>query len=376
MALLGPHFPHCPSLHPLPRLHLTMTTVPSIPSFRLAGLLAAVGACSITFALALSARGDTVKTANGETLHGTIIQTSEDFILFRSASFGEIKIPRTPGTEFTRAPVALAGAPAGPAEAPAGPAGPPPPPPPSLIKSMFSLSDRWSAELEANLLIQNDTFKVTSRGTELTIGYKVPNATNPAQPRHEFGLFGAHNFQKVSGTVVGENSEFALRYFFQPLSPWMLVSQADWTRDRINGIDFRSHVIAVPAYRFIDSKSARLLAGFGPSFNSESLIVSSSPTVLHQESGFRVAFYQLFRQTITPGLTFRQTLLILGRAKDPGDTYNLRFDASLRRMLTPHLSLSLSYDYVRNDNDYILPDKTSLPSESIATLKLMLGYRL
>jgi len=355
---------------------LTMTTMPATGSSRLAGLFTALGVCAIPFALALSARGDTVKTPNGETLNGTIIQTTEAFILFRSASFGEIKIPRTPGTEFTRSAAAAPAASAALAGAPAGPAGAPPPPPPSLIKSMLSLSDRWSAELEANLLIQNDTFKFTSRGTELTIGYKVPNETKPAQPRHEFGLFGAYNFQKVIDTVVGENSEVALRYFFQPLTPWMLVSQADWTRDRINGIDFRSHVIAVPSYRFIDSKSARLLVGVGPSFNSESLIVSSGPTVLNKESGFRVAFYQLFQQTITPGLTFRQTLLILGRAKDPGDTYNLRFDASLRRMLTRHLSISLSYGSVRNENDYVLPDKTPVPSQSISTLKLMLGYRL
>lgn len=354
-----------------------MTTVPSTTPFRLAGLFTVLGACAIPFALALSARGDTVKTANGETLNGTIIQTSEDFILFRSASFGEIKIPRAPGTEFTRSSSsALAGAPAGPAGAPNSPASAPPPPPPGLFRSMFSLSDRWSAELEANLMIQNDKFKVTARGTELTIGYKVPNATKPAQPLHDFGLFGAHNFQKVNDTVVGENSEFALRYFYQPLSSWLLVSQADWSRDRINGIDFRSDVVAVPAYRLIDSKSARLFAGFGPSFNSESTIISSSPNGLREESSFRVAFYQLYQQTITPGLTFRQTLLLLSRPKDPGDTYNLRLGASLRRMLTPNLSLSLSYNYLLTDNDYVLADKTPLPSESISTLKLMLGYRL
>ena len=139
-----------------------MTTMTATGSSRLAGLFTALGVCAISFALALSARGDTVKTPNGETLNGTIIQTTEAFILFRSAAFGEIKIPRTPGTEFTRsaaAAPAAAGAPAGPAGAPAGPAGAPPPPPPSLIKSMLGLSDRWSAELEANLLIQNDTFK-------------------------------------------------------------------------------------------------------------------------------------------------------------------------------------------------------------------------
>ena len=49
-------------------------------------------------------------------------------------------------------------------------------------------------------------------------------------------------------------------------------------------------------------------------------------------------------------------------------TYNLRFDASLRRQLSAHLSLTLLYDYVRDENPVF-------DLESIATLKLMLGYQ-
>lgn len=358
-----------------------MTIVPNsscFPRFRSALLVGA----AVASAFSTSLRADTVKMPNGESLQGTIIQETSEFVVFRSASFGEIKIARTPAmvvarTPATGTPAAVASAPAAPTApaAPAGPAGGPPPPSPSLVTQVLGLSDRWSVELEANLLVQNDKFHATSRGTELTVGYKVPNATKPAQALHEYGLFASYNFQKVNDTVVGENTEFAARYFYQPLSRWLLVSQADWTRDRINGIESRAHLIAVPAYRFIDGKRTRLLAGIGPSFLSDEQVVSDNPTVTHKESGFRLAFYELFQQTLTPALTFRQTLLVLGRPRDPNATYNLRFEASLRRMLTQHLSLNLAYDYVRDDNDYILPNNTPFPSESIATLKLMLGYR-
>jgi putative salt-induced outer membrane protein YdiY len=364
-----------------------VTIVPNSSRFHRSPFGLFAGAVAFVFVCSLSARADTIKMANGESLQGTVVQETSEFILFRSASFGEINIRRTAGMVIDRtsaptatvaqstSPAAGTSAPATPAGPASGPAGAPPPPTPSLVTQVLGLSDRWSVELEANLLVQNDKFHATSRGTELTIGYKVPNATKPAQARHEYGLFGAYNFQKVNDTVVGENTEIAVRYFFQPISRWLLVSQADWTRDRINGIESRSHIIAVPSYRLIDTKPTRLLAGIGPSFLSDTQIVSTGPDVTHKESGFRLAFYELFQQTITPALTFRQTLLVLGRPRDPNATYNLRFEASLRRMLTQHLSLNLAYDYVRDDNDFILPDNTPFPSESIATLKLMLGYR-
>lgn len=353
----------------------------SVPTTRLSRFVRVARAAAVLAScVVITARGDSVKMANGELLQGTVIQETGEFIRFRSASFGEITIARTPGMEITRTPAALADASRSPAPATPKPlpSGPPeePPTPPSLIRRTLGLSDRWSAEFEANLLIQNDTFHASSRGSELTIGYKVPNAEKPDQSRHEYGLFAAYNYDKVNDTVVGENSEIAFRYFFRPLSPWLLVSQADWMRDRINGIDSRSHIIAVPAYRLIDTKSTRLLAGVGPSFLSDSQIISSNPEVLHKESGFRFAFYQLLQHTITPGLTFRQTLLILSRPKDPTDTYNLRFEASLRRMLTPHISINLAYDYVRNDEEFILPNNSPFSSAAIATLKLTLGYRL
>jgi hypothetical protein len=45
-------------------------------------------------------------------------------------------------------------------------------------------------------------------------------------------------------------------------------------------------------------------------------------------------------------------------------------------MLTPHVSINLIYDYVRNDDEYILPANSPFSSAAIATLKLTLGYRL
>lgn len=353
----------------------TPSTSSSAGRVALAGILA--------LALTLLARADSVKMPNGETLQGTIVQETADYVVFRSVSFGEIKIARAPGMEVNRASaVADAGRPPGPAAAPAaveGPGGPGgQPPPPSRIRTALGLSDRWSAELEANMLFQNDTYHMFVRGTELTIGYKVPNESKPAQPRHEYGFFGSYNFQKVNDIVIGENAEVAFRYFYQPISPWLFVSQADWTRDRVNGIDSRAHVMAIPAYRLIDTPATRFLIGVGPSWLADSLVIATSPVAsfLHRESGFRLALYELFQHKFTPAFTFRQTLVVLARPKGLGDTYNLRFGASLRRMLTPHLSLSLSYDYVRYETDYVLPPGAQGPSEMIGTTKLMFGYSL
>jgi putative salt-induced outer membrane protein YdiY len=336
----------------------------------------------LALTLTLLARADSVKMPNGETLHGTIVRETADYVVFHSASFGEIKIPRAPGMTLAHAtasvapdtasaapaivsaPIPAAAPPAG--GAPSGPGAEPP----SGLKQFLGLSDRWSLELEANLLVQNDKFHATAHGTELTVGYRVPNETKPTQPLHEYGFFAAHNFQSVDSTVVGKNTEVAVRYFYQPLSSWLLVSQADWMTDRINGIESRSHVLAIPSYRFIDTPRTRLLTGIGPSYLSDTRLVATGPTttVKNTDAGFRIGFYELFLQTLTPALKFRQTLIVLGRPDAFSSTYNLRLEASLRRQLTPHLSLNFAYDYVRDEN-------TAFTLESVATLKLMLGYR-
>jgi len=331
-----------------------------------------------TYSVAL-ARADALKMPNGETLQGTIVRESAESVVFHSASFGEIKVSRVPGMEVLHgdsaapavgravpAPTATTAAAAAPA--PAHGRGGPGAEPPGVFQKLFGLSDRWSFELDANLMVQNDKFHASANGTEVTIGYRVPNPTKPMQPRHEYGLFGAYNFQKVDATVVGENSELAFRYFYQPLSRWLLVSQADWIVDRINNIASRSHALAIPSYRFVDTPRTRLLAGVGPSFLTDTRLIPTESTTAQQTvSGFRVGFYELFVQTISPALKFQQTLVVLSRMKDPSTTYNLRIEASLQRQLSAHLMLNLGYDYVRDENTVFAP-------ESITTLKLMLGY--
>ena len=364
-----------------------MIRISALPGF--GALRRVVLTTAFAFGLA-AAHADSIKMPNGEMLHGTIVQETPAEVTFRSASFGDLKIARVPGMEIARtgatesaagaktvAPAMSAGAATAPAATPtaaaavaaAGPGGRPAPPP-SLLQKWFGLSERWSLELESNLLVQNDMFHALATGTELTIGYRVPNETKPTQPRHEYGLFGAYNYQRVNTTVVGENTEVAARYFFQPLSRWLLVSQADWIVDRINGIERRIHVLGIPSYRLIDTPRTRLLAGVGPSYLSDTRLVPTSATTMSQQTvgGFRIGFYELFQQTLTPALKFQQTLVILSRAQDPASTYNLRVEASLRRQLSAHLMLNLGYDYVRDENTVFDP-------ESIATLKLMLGYR-
>ncbi len=335
-----------------------------------------VGTCAIK----ASAQNDLIQVANGEILQGTIIQEGPDFILFRSVSFGEIKITRTPGLKVSRSDGVVADLPrkVGPVATKPLPSVPAATPPSSssFVKQTLGLSDRWNAELSANLLTKNDAFQFSSKGAELTIGYRVPDTKKPDQTRHEYGLFASYNNDKVNSTVVGENSEVAVRYFFFSSSKLLLVSQADSKRDRINGIESESRIIVVPTYRVIETKSTRLLAGVGPSYLFDSQIVGASPTKLRNNSEFRLAGYQLLQHAFSPRLTYRQTLVLLSRSTDPADTYNLRFSASLRRMLTTNVSTNLVYDYVRNENKDVLPFNARPSSPSIATLRLMLGYSL
>lgn len=348
---------------------------------RLAGFLANLGLA------ATIAQADTLHMPNGEQLEGAVVSESTDTIVFRSNSFGELRVTRVPGLRLDRgaaplpsaattavnpAPAATPSSDASPA--PAAPAGPspqhPPAPKPSWIAQALGLSDRWSLEFQANLFFLNSEYHLKNHAFESTLGYKIPTAGNPKLTRHEFGLFGSYERQMVEDTVVDEKSEVAARYFFQPGGRWMFISQADWSQDRLNSVEFSSNAIGLPAYKFIDRESTRLLAGVGPSLRAESRILTTpaGTTYLRDQTTFRATFYQVFQHRFTPALTFRQTLLVMPRPDDLS-TYSLRFQASLRRMLTPHLSLNLDYDYVRDQNDIF-------PLQSVGTFMLMLGYEL
>jgi hypothetical protein len=324
------------------------------------------------------ARADTLHMPNGEQLEGAVVSESADTIVFHSNSFGEIRVTRVSGLRLDRGAtplpsVATATVNPAPAATPA-PAGPSPQHPParkpSWIAQALGLSDRWSLEFQANLFFLNSEYHLKNHAFESTLGYKIPTAGNPKLTRHEFGLFGSYERQMVEDTVVDEKSEVAARYFFQPGGRWMFISQADWSQDRLNSVEFSSNAIGVPAYKFIDRESTRLLAGVGPSLRAESRILTTpaGTTYLRDQTTFRATFYQVFQHRFTPLLTFRQTLLVMPRPDDLS-TYSLRFQASLRRMLTPHLSLNLDYDYVRDQNDIF-------PLQSVGTFMLMLGYEL
>ena len=314
---------------------------------------------------------------NGEQLTGTVIEETAETVVFRSDSFGELRIARRPGVVLSRgesAPAPIAATPAAVPPAAVSPAisAPPAPPPrkPSWIAQTLGLSDRWSLELGANLAFLDSEYQLRDHGYEATLGYKIPRANNPALTRHEYGLFGSYSLQTVNGTKVEEKSEAVARYFFLPDGRWIFISQADWAQDRFNSVEFSSNLIAVPAYKVVDHERTRLLVGVGPSWRIESRIMTTpqGTTFLRDENTFRSTLYQVFQHRFSPQLSFRETLLVMNPPED-FSTYSLRFQASLRRMLTDHLSLNLNYDYVRDQND-------RFPLQSVSTLMLMLGYEL
>lgn len=326
-----------------------------------------VGVTLCLLASAGVARADTLRTPDGEQLDGTILQETAEAVVFRSRSFGEIRVVRQPGLVLTR----TAG-PASPraAEVPVPTAPPPvsPPPVPGWFQRSLGLSDRWTAELEANVFLLGAEHRVWNQEIEGTLGYRIPSAHDPAQPRHEFGLFGSYGFQEVDHTRVEEKSELAFRYFFHSAARWMIVSQIDWHRDRINSVDGCVNAIAVPAAKLLTRPTTRILLGIGPSYRFESRFVPAPAGVslLRDQRSVRAAFYQVFNHQFTPRLTCRETLLVLTRP-DQASTRSLRLQLSLRRQLTEHLSLNLNFEAVRDENEAFLEQSTN-------TLKLTAGY--
>lgn len=307
---------------------------------------------------------DTLRMPNGERLTGTVVSTSDETIVFRSDSFGLLTLPRAPGLVIETGPaVSTAPIPAPAAAAATPPATPrdgPPDPPPGLVQKALGLSDKWSAEVEMGLMFLHSEFNMDSYSFETTFGYN--------SPPHEAGLFASYYYQKLDDTVVSENTQVAGRYFYHAPGRWMLISQADWERDRINFVENRSNLIAIPAYKFIDREDLRLLMGVGPSYRFETRLVPAGPGPLLSvdHDSFRLALYQVFNYKITPALTLRETFLLQSDAEDTGNT-SIRFVTSLRRMITAHLSINLEFEYNRDEN-------IDFEDQSVRTLNLMTGY--
>lgn len=312
-------------------------------------------------------RADSLRLPNGEQLEGTIVQETTEVVLFRSRSFGELRVARQPGLILTRSGGTALQVTTATAVPPAAPPAPPPPAP-GWVQRALGLGERWSVELEASLLLLGAEHRVRSQAIEGTLGHRIPSAQNPAQPRHEFGLFGSHSFQEVDQIRVEEKSELAFRYFFHSTARWIIVSQADWQRDRINSVESCANAIAVPAAKLIDRPATRFLLGIGPSYRAESRLTTgpARTTVVKGQRTVRVAVYQVFNHKFTPRLTCRETLLVLAR---PGEaaTRSLRLQVSLRRQLTEHLSVNLNFEGVRDENEVFLEQSTN-------TLKLTAGY--
>lgn len=332
-------------------------------------------ALAVTVALACAAgplTADTLVMPNGETLEGTVIRETPSHIVFASTSFGELTVTRVEGLHLKRssdlpAPAPSASGPSSVATttttaptAPAVPTAPPTPPKPrAWLQESLGLSDRWSAEFNLGLTFLGGVVDLDSYTFETTLGYQVAP--------HEFGLYTSFNYQKLNDTVVGRAQEAAFRYFFLPEQRrWLLVSQIDWMRDTINLTPYRYNAIAVPAYKLIARENRRLVVGIGPSYRVESRIIPGPPDTTEEHEGFRAAFYQVYHHDFNPRLALHETLLV---QVDPADTSSIavRLDATLRRMITPHLSVNLEYSYVLDENE-------AFENQTIRTLNVMAGY--
>src|SRR5688572_29593561 len=140
-------------------------------------------------------RADTLRMPNGERLEGTVMTETSEFVVFKSSSFGEIRIARAPGLVLNRtsssSPAAAAASAAASLPLTTPPSASPPAPGRSWVRKTLGLSDRWAYSLEANLLFLNSEYRLKNHAFESTLSYKIPDAETPQRTRHEFALFGS-----------------------------------------------------------------------------------------------------------------------------------------------------------------------------------------
>ncbi len=314
--------------------------------------------------LAAVVAADEIRMPNGELLTGKLISENETTIVFESDSFGRLELPKSPAIAITKAnPGGTPGGAASPAAAdvPAtgneseGDSGKP-----AWLQAISPHPDRWTYDLKVGLDFLRGEVELNSYNVETTLGYKVAP--------HEFGLFGAFEETKLFDADLDKSTEIIGRYFYREEdAKWMLLTQADWLRDRINLTEYRYNFFLVPSYRFIDQEHRRFLVGVGPSYRTEARIVDTGDTFTEVDhESFRVAAYQVFQYNLPPRWRFRETLLV---QVDPDTSENLgiRFNAMLSYDLTEFLSLNLEYEVVEDTNEAFIEQK-------IRTLNLMIGY--
>ncbi|MDB4473541.1 DUF481 domain-containing protein [Opitutaceae bacterium] len=326
-------------------------------------------AMGITIALfTTSAWADEIRMPNGEVLTGKVISQTEQTIVFDSDSFGRLELPNTPAINVTQS-----GAPTKPPtstdsvnQAAANVSttkegGPEESAKPSWLNEISKNPDRWSYDLKIGLDFLQGEVELDSYTLETTLGYKIAP--------HEFGLFAAYQETKLFDTDLARSTEYIGRYFYrEDDAKWMLITQADWLRDRINLTEYRFNALGIPAYRFIDKEDQRFLLGVGPSYREEARLVDNGGTDLDEveHSSFRIAAYQVFQYDLPPRWRFRETLLIQ-IDPDSSDNIGIRFDTMLSYDLTEHLSLNLKYEVVEDTNEAFI-------DQTIRTLNLMIGY--
>lgn len=306
--------------------------------------------------------------SNGEMLTGKLISQDGTTIVFESDSFGRLEIPNTATIKVTKtgasgeksatsdsANLAAANVSTTKKNGPSESAKP------SWLNDISKNPDRWSYDLKIGLDFLQGEVELDSYNLETTLGYKIAP--------HEFGLFAAYEETKLFDTDLARSTEYIGRYFYREEdAKWMLITQADWLRDRINLTEYRFNALGIPAYRFIDEEHHRLLLGVGPSYRNEARLVDNGGTNLDEveHSSFRIAAYQVFQYDLPPRWRFREALLIQ-IDPDSSDNIGIRFDTMLSYDLTAHLSLNLKYEVVEDTNEAFI-------DQTIRTLNLMIGY--
>ena len=328
--------------------------------------------------LPLVAGGATIRMPNGETLVGEVLERDGNTLVFRSESFGVLRLDAA-SVSLVDEPVAaepalpMASAP-GAATTPgmAADVTPAIAKPRSLFRRLVPLPENFSGNLSLGADLLRSEVDVNNYMAELNLGWTTEANEFQTYHYYEYALVGV---DVAPGVRVEQRNtdefEHAVRWIRHLGDRWILLSQANWSRDEIKQIDYAVDVLVVPGYYLIKTDNTRLLLGVGPSYGWEAFDIPDG----EEMSRFRIALYQLFRHKFTPRLTLEQTFLgyygledLEVAAGESSSDYSFSAQVKLSQMLTDFLSINIKYTY----------DLDSTPAPTVDKVKTrlitMLGY--
>jgi putative salt-induced outer membrane protein YdiY len=323
------------------------------------------GLCQCLLGLVIAGLGipiaqgaDEVRFKNGDRLTGTVVEQTAEFIRFRHATLGEVRIataeasvvelPDTPAESLAGLPPQTESAPPSPPARPITPPGTKPAP--RATAAARPDPSRWRGKIEFGFKQESgatDSVDFSLRGdTERKIGRNQYRATGRL-------LYGEKNDRKSADRYDASfrwRRDFEGDFFSQALTTYL--------SDQIKAIDGSYEQNIGVGYRVINRDRHIVNAGVGATGQYRQAIGADPNVQLLAE------FFEDYTYKINGRFTLTQNSLVQWSDEETGpvaagrQNYKLQFDAALQGKFTDRLSLNLRFEH-EFDNSVVKRDARS-----------------